>query len=194
MSKKIYATDGQLSLIRLSVEERENYMRVKRQVSTMPGFYANSETEEMLWKLTIEGKDIDFSIYDKIGEYCGNVVLQNPTSVTPEIGIDLLENQRNKGIAARAIRLLARKKYEEGEIDYYLLRVSSYNTHSKHMIEKMGCELIGCEESMYNSVKRNLEKNMGKSFTNEVSEMIKDFFNEPDEIVYRYKLTPDLFL
>ena len=43
------------------------------------------------------------------GDYCGNMELQYPDSKTPEIGIDLMEDKRNKGIAPKIVRLFVRK-------------------------------------------------------------------------------------
>lgn len=57
---------------------------------------------------------------------------------TPEIGIDLLENKRNQGIGPKEVRLFARRVCEIRTIDYFLIRISSNNMHSKYVFEKMG--------------------------------------------------------
>ncbi len=66
------------------------------------------------------------------------VELQHSDSNTPEIGIDLLESKRNKGIAPKAVRLFAKKVCEIRMVDYFLIRISSNNLHSQHIFEKNG--------------------------------------------------------
>jgi RimJ/RimL family protein N-acetyltransferase len=85
---------------------------------------------------------------------------------TPEIGIDLLESMRNKGIATKVVPMFARKTYEIKPAAYFLIRISSENPHSKHVFEKMGATLIG-EEEKHISI---------------------------NEVVYQYKLVPELFM
>ena len=50
----------------------------------------------MMWEQVLEGEDKVFSVFEINGGYCGSLELQNPDSDTPEIGIDLFENKRNK--------------------------------------------------------------------------------------------------
>lgn len=59
-----------------------------------------------------------FSIFNHDGEYCGSIEIQHPEADTPEIGIDLLENKRNKGIAPKVVVMLAKE----------LIRIKRLNT------------------------------------------------------------------
>lgn len=101
-------------------------------------------------------------------------------------------------IDGKVIKLLAKQDYGEQEREHYLLRVSSRNTHSKHMIEKLGAILIAIEESQYKTFMRQLQKIAGEEDLRDISERIKRHFDEDDdkeeEVVYRYKLTPELFM
>ncbi len=76
--------------------------------------------------------------YATDGEYCGSIEIQHQEADTPEIGIDLLENKRNKGIAPKVVVILAKRAYQDKTVEYYLIRISSRNPHSKHVFEK-GC-------------------------------------------------------
>lgn len=197
MSNKIYAAERELSLLCLSEEDKENYIKLRRQVTASPIFYDNPELAAIMWESAIEGDERNYSIY-KEGAYCGNVVLQHSSEDIPEIGVDLLEEYRNQGIASKAIKLLAKTDYKERQGEYYLLRVSSRNLHSKHMVEKMGAVFIGYEESGFVTFMRKLREIAGDCDWSTVSDKMKKYFDADDEqdeeIVYRYKLTPDVFL
>lgn len=197
MSNKIYAAERELSLVCLSEEDKENYIKLRRQVTASPIFYDNPELAAIMWESAIEGDERNYSIY-KEGAYCGNVVLQHSSEDIPEIGVDLLEEYRNQGIASKAIKLLVKTDYKERQGEYYLLRVSSRNLHSKHMVEKMGAVFIGYEESEFVTFMRKLREIAGDCDWSTVSDKMKKYFDADDEqdeeIVYRYKLTPDVFL
>lgn len=38
---------------------------------------------------------------------------------TPEIGIDLMEDKRNKGIATKTIKLVAKRAYEDKKVNIF---------------------------------------------------------------------------
>lgn len=162
-------------------------------------FYKEEENRELFWRVTRNLKEIDYSIYDVVGEYCGNLELKNYDTATPEIGINLLEDYRNKGIAARTIKMLAKKYYEENAtIEYYILKVSSYNLHSKHVIEKMGAELVCQEETLLQKAMRIAKEQSGiKNYDKARKECQMDYglnLEEQEEVVYRYRLLPNAFL
>lgn len=69
----------------------------------------------MMWEQVLEGEDKVFSVFEINGGYCGSLELQNPDSDTPEIGIDLFENKRNKGIAPKVVKLLAKDAIRTGK-------------------------------------------------------------------------------
>lgn len=69
----------------------------------------------MMWEQVLEGEDKVFSVFEINGDYCGSLELQNPDSDTPEIGIDLFENKRNKGIAPKVVKLLAKDAIRTGK-------------------------------------------------------------------------------
>lgn len=197
MRKQIYATDGKYCLIPLNVDDRENYLNLRKQVTDTPQLYSTPEKADMMWNIMTEDEDINYSIYDSAGEYCGNIMLQNPQSDTPEIGVDLLESKRNQGIATRVIKLLAKQAYQELNVEYFLLRVSSRNKHSLHIVKKLGAILIGEEESEFNRIMKSLQESLGTNMFEKVLEQVPDFQikseEEEEEIIFRYQLTPNMF-
>lgn len=199
MGKEIYVSDKEYRLVKFTEEEKENYMRLMFPENDTSEFYKHEEDRELFWRATRNLKEMDFSIYTTAGEYCGNIELKNYDTTTPEIGIALMESQRNKGIAGRTIRMLAKKYFEETEfVEYFVLKVSSYNLHSKHMIEKIGAEFVCEEETLVQRSLRLLKEELGEEFFLKTEEKHKNEFGmskeEQEEVVYRYKLMPDSFL
>lgn len=198
MKREIYASDGKYMLFQISDEDRDNYVELHIQLNGESTLFLNPHCKDMMWEQVVEvNEDIVYSIYDNDGEYCGSIELQNYDSATPEIGIDLLENKRNKGIASEVVRLFAKRVYEERRVEYFLIRISSKNPHSRHVFEKMGVIFIGTTESPFDVIMRNcknvLEEMNGNASSQD--ELEKDICKDSEkEIIYEYKLIPELFL
>ena len=199
MPREMYVTDGEYSLFEFTEEDKDDYLRLIFPEDTTLDFYREEENREMFWKIVNSLKEKDYSIYNSKDMFCGMVLLKQYDTTTPEIGIDLLEEHRNKGIAGKAIKMLAKKYYEENEkIEYFVLRVSSYNAHSKHMIEKIGAEFVCEEETLAQRAIRVLREDIGEDKFLKIREKCKTEYGmseeEQDEVVYRYKLMPSAFL
>ena len=198
MKREIYASDGKYMLFQISDEDRDSYVELHRQLNGESTLFLNPHCNDMMWEQVVEvNEDIVYSIYDNDGEYCGSIELQNYDSATPEIGIDLLENKRNKGIASEVVRLFAKRVYEERRVEYFLIRISSKNPHSRHVFEKMGVVFIGTTESPFDVIMRNcknvLEEMNGNASSQD--ELEKDICKGSEkETIYEYKLIPELFL
>ena len=77
----------------------------------------------------------------------------------------------------------------------HVLKVSSYNLHSRHVIEKMGAELVCQEETLLQKAARIAKE---QSEINKVRKGCQmDYglnLEEQEEVVYRYHLLPNVFL
>jgi len=192
MNREAYVTDGEYTIFPISEEDRDDYVELHRQTNGENSLFLNPVSKDIMWDATLHGKDKVFSIFDNKGNYCGSIELQNVASCTPEIGIDLLETMRNKGIAIKAVSMFARKTYELQSIDYFLIRISSKNLHSKHVFEKMGAVKIGEEENAFQKFVEAYSEIVTAAENG--TEIFKQFFDaEEDETVYQYKLTPEAF-
>ncbi|MCM1025932.1 MAG: GNAT family N-acetyltransferase [Roseburia sp.] len=189
--REIFATDDELIICTLSDEDRKDYVELHRQLNGETTLYLNPRSKDMMWEQTLNHSEGMFSVFIKKGDYCGSIELQDSDSNTPEIGIDLVENKRNRGIAPRAVRLIAKKVCEEKQIEYFLIRISSANLHSQHVFENLGAVKIGEEESSFSKFVKSFGEIAGKSEQDLAS--YKYLFGEDsDEIVYQYKLNPNL--
>lgn len=161
MRREMYATDGEFTLYPIADEDRGNYVELHRQLNGNETLFLNPYCKDMMWEQVLSGKDKVYSIFNNNGEYCGSMELQRPESDVPEIGIDLVEGKRNKGIAVKVVKLLAKIAYQEKPVEYYLIRISSRNTHSKYVFEKMGAIPIGTAESTFKAFMTNFKAVVG---------------------------------
>jgi RimJ/RimL family protein N-acetyltransferase len=199
MAREIYVTNQEYYVSPIMESDRNNYVELRKQTNGGYTVYLDSSYGDFLWKKlideqTVEGNDKFFSIFDKDNVYCGNLELQKPESSTPEIAIELMENMRNKGIAPKVVTMFCKKTCEIKDIDYFLIRISSNNLHSRHVFEKIGVVLIGEEECYFNKTMKRYnrllsENNDGGGIYTKVPD--EDF---RDEVIYRYKLSPEVFM
>lgn len=199
MNREIYATDGEYTLFPIADEDRDHYTELHRQLNGEQTLFLNPKCKDLMWEQVLEGEDKVFSIYNSDGEYCGSAEIQHPKSDIPEIGIDLIESKRNKGIAPKVVALLVKRTYQDKPVEYYLTRISSGNPHSKHVFEKMGAIPIGTSENSYKTFMKEFQKVMEDvDVSNEVQDKLKKYFGEcedsKEEVIYKYKLIPELFL
>lgn len=192
--REIYVSDGSYSLCRLTEKEKNEYMDLLKEVNTIPGFYDNPSNCDIMWQIAIGSSNWEFSIFDEVGNYCGNIMLKYPDSEYPEIGIDLAGRFRNQGIGPRVIKMLARKAYEHREVEYYIIRVSSKNLHSKHVIEKLGAVRDYSDDLFFERVMTGFLKVMGEEAYQKAREEAEKILNRDDEEIYQYRYLPEVFL
>lgn len=190
MDREIFATEGAIVIYPVADEDRDGYTELHRQLNGEKSLFLNPLCKDIMWEQILKGNTKVFSIYRNT-DYCGSVELQAPESITPEIGIDLLEGERNKGLAPKVIRLFSEAVSQRQEIDCFFIKISSRNKHSIHMFEKLGAIFDGEEDSPF---KKFLEEFKSVMKDEEIQKAFKKYFNVSDnvdeEITYRYKLFP----
>ncbi len=191
MEREIYATDGVITLFHIAEEDKENYLKLREQVLKLINGIRTSD--EVAWKLVYEYTTGNYSVFDINGEYCGNACFHNPDAETPEIGIELLEHKRNMGIGPRSVKLLAQTYYADKPVEYFVLRARRKNTHSRHMMEKLGCIYEGLQGCTTDEFFARIEKNLGKPLSDEFKDNFIRSHDEGEDILI-YKYYPDAFL
>lgn len=191
--RKIFVSDEDFIICNISDADRSDYVELHRQLNGEASLYLNPISKDMMWEQILNNADSVFSLFTSKGDYCGSIELQQPNSKTPEIGIDLLENKRNQGMAPKAVRLFARRVYEIRKVEYFLIRISSNNQHSKYVFEKMGAVKIGEEETDFSRFVEMFRKTAEEDGLD--LEKFRHLFGEgDDEVVYCYSLNPNTFL
>jgi len=191
MEREIYATDGVITLCRVVAEDKENYLKLRDQVCELSRELRASD--ETAWLVVYKYTKGNYSVLDNNGEYCGNACFHNPDAETPEIGIELLEDKRNIGIGPRSVKLLAQTYYADKPVEHFVLRVRRKNTHSRHMMEKLGCIYEGLQGCTTDELFAHIEKNLCKPLSDEFKENIIRNHDEGQDILV-YKYYPDAFL
>lgn len=194
MKQEAYITDGQYKLYIISEEDRDNYVELHRQINGDHSLFLNSHCRDLMWEQVLTGKDKVYSIFDENEEYCGSIEIQRPDSSIPEIGIDLMEQKRNRGITPRVVPMLIRKFMIDNKVEYFLVRISSKNPHSKYVFEKMSAIPIGQTESTFKMFMKDFKEIVGDTDIGDISEKLKKYFDnslgEEEEVVYEYKYIP----
>ncbi|MBE6846198.1 MAG: GNAT family N-acetyltransferase [Ruminococcus sp.] len=191
MEREIYATDGVMTLFNIAEEDKENYLRLREQVLKLIDGIRTSD--EVAWKLVYEYTTGNYSVFDSNSEYCGNACFHNPDAEIPEIGIELLEDKRNIGIGPRSVKLLAQTYYADKPVEYFVLKVRRKNTHSRHMMEKLGCVYVGVEENDFKERIEKIEKSLGRNLPSDFKEAFLSPCDEGEDILV-YKYYPEAFL
>ena len=85
---------------------------------------------------------------------------------------------------------------KERNIDYFLIKIKSDNSHSKHVFEKMGAVPIGEEDRNYTLFLKVLGNSLDEDSLKKIYDTAKTYMDDDDEnkFVYRYKLSPEAFL
>lgn len=198
MNRKIFAADEKYLILPVEDEDHDNYVELHRQLNGNETLFLNPICKDMMWEQVLTGKDKVYSIFSKEGEYCGSIELQNSETNTPEIGVDLLENKRNQGIGPRTVKIFAKACYETRKVDYFLIRISSRNPHSKHVFEKMGVIPLKTTEGVFKTFIKDFKGRISDTVSvDEIEGNLMRFWGEnaesaEEERVYEYKLTPEL--
>lgn len=191
MNRNIYATDGEYSLFVLGEQDKENYIELLVQLYGEDSSFFNVFPKDILWEQALYGETKYFSIYSVDGSYCGSIEFQNPTSSTPEIGINLLVEKRNKGIAPRVVKLLAKRFMEDNYVECFLVTIRTNNFHSRHVFEKLGAILMSDSNIFDSSLIENLEQECEEKKNQKVQEILEKISDKGAICVYI--LLPELF-
>lgn len=191
--RKVFTADEEFIICNISDVDRSDYVELHRQLNGESSLYLNPISKDMMWEQILNNADSVFSLFTVEGDYCGSIELQQPNSKTPEIGIDLLEDKRNQGIAPKAVRLFARKVYETRTVDYFLIRILSNNLHSKYVFEKMGAVKIREEETDFSRFVERFKK-IAEEDGQDLEKFRHLFGKSDDGAIYCYSLNPNTFL
>lgn len=133
-----YAENGQFVLKRLQENDKENYMNLKMNTSSIPKAYENEVFFEETWKNSLRDKDLNLSLFTKdTNLYLGNLMLKNFSSDIQEIGIDIVREYRNKGVGYKAVELLMNHAKAVSGASEFEVKVYSDNVASKRLFENL---------------------------------------------------------
>ena len=148
---KNYGEGKQVYIRKLIEEDYPTY----REVSYAHFSYKNVFTEKFMqtiWKEVNAANGFPCAIIEKCtGEICGFCQLKNVDTPTPEVGIEMREEDMGRGYAQEAVRLLMNYTSKHVGVDYFIWKADKTNAVSRHIVEKLGGELISEKATMVNS-------------------------------------------
>lgn len=197
MSREAYAFCEGYVLYPIADDDKDNFVELQRQINGDSTIFLMSAIKDFAWNTLLSYEnDRAYSIYESGGEYCGCIELNNYKDDIPEIALNLVEGKRNQGVAAKAVKMLVKKLCEERRVDYFLVRIMSDNSHSKHVFEKMGAVLIGEEDRPEVKLLKELNKlklEYGEKIAGDTGKHDVDCIDE-NVFVYKYKLPTGAFI
>ena len=161
---QVFVEDNKYKLLRYEETDKDIYMQILYEIFGKNKKYLDSSFWEKSWneilmdddKLALKIIDIEKNIY------VGEVSLENIHSYCPEIGIHIMREYRNKGIASRVLTLFLDKIKSLVEVEYFLAKIRSNNMISIKLFEKLGAIKIGEEGIEYSALIKEMADKLGR--------------------------------
>lgn len=129
-------------LRRIRPEDFPYYEKLAQQET--PSFLQNTSSNALAWEDLLEEDHLTCSILKKdSGTFCGFCQLQWVFSDTPELGIDLLPEYRQKGLSAEVLPPFLHQAKNLLKNDYFYSKIKKNNIPSQKLAEKIGGVCIG---------------------------------------------------
>ena len=107
----IFTESNNIRLRKLTGEDRSDFFRVLKAISSMPALYELDRVNELIWKEILSSDTVVAFAVEKKEQavYVGNCMVKHPEAGILELGIDIAPEYQNQGIATEAMRLLVGK-------------------------------------------------------------------------------------
>ncbi len=183
---QIFAENEKYILRFLQESDKENYMRTEMENSTIPKAYDLEGYADFSWSCVPEENSLVFCIIEKeTGAYCGYCNLQDIHKSTPKIGINIAKESQGKGIAVQVLPLMMHTYAAGNSVEHFVAKVRSDNTHSRHLMEKLGAVQTGQEDSEFKQAMDALKKSSPKTYASLEEKRGGIEFGEDYIVVYR---------
>ena len=144
---EMVANGNRLILTVINDTEKENYLNVAYEYSTMKGAYKDEGFREMTWKDFLSDDIFVCSVYDKkTMEYAGYCSINNLAKHDWEVGIELRPEFCNQGYGTEALSLLMQEVYHLTGKNSFCARVDIDNYPSQKLMKKLGARPNGIRE------------------------------------------------
>lgn len=195
LDREVYALCDDVSIYHVADEDHEDYIELKRQLNGEDSLFINPKSKDIMWQSVMESKSTEtYSIFVD-NQFCGCMELSNIGEDSPEIGIDLREEKRNKGIGPKAITALARKKNSERNMQSFTVEILAENMHSQHVFEKLGAIVINPnnEYEVKDGTVQQVIEHMKEEPELRENSVIDDFLSLFEKRIIEYKLPLNIF-
>ena len=161
---QVFVEDNKYKLLRYEEKDKDIYMKMLYEIFDKSKEYLDSSFWEKSWnELLVDDNKLVLKIIDiEKNTYVGEVSLQNIQGVCPEIGIHIMKENRNKGIASSILPLFLDKIKSLVEVEYFLARIRSNNWISIKLFERLGAVKIGEEGKEYSALMSQMTEKWGR--------------------------------
>ena len=134
--------------------------------------------DNILWEeITAENICNGIIFLSDTKEFVGKVCVQFTDRKIPEVGIDILENHRNKGYGPEAVVGFLSWFSKEYNINKFKVKIFKDNKHSIHVFEKLGAEFVksapGFNKELINKISEKLpDEDLSKLYEENINEYI----------------------
>lgn len=174
-------------------DEKEKYLSVSEEYSTMKNYYQNERLREETWQDFLVDSTFVCSIYEKeTKEYVGYCSIREFVKGDWELAIELIPEACHKGYGTEALPLLMQAVHKLTSRRFYRARVEIDNHASQGLMKKLGAIPNGVSEFLIHGdeIKRFQEDNKDL-ITDEIREVAVEFCMEAEDIlgyVLEYRL------
>ena len=176
----IIATTERLLLRTLNENDKDHILTISRQSPLIANFEKTdvlaAHFREICWQNETAPGILPALIFLKDSEtLVGRVCMQKIDAPTPEIGIDILAEHRNKGFGSEAIIAFCNWYAVKFGLIKVNIRISQENSHSIHVFEKLGAVYQGSTTYLPADVLERMQRelpgsNLGALLQNNVRE------------------------
>lgn len=122
-------------------KDKENYFALQKSVAILSSTYHDNEKyNEQLWKAVAKDNNRICFVIETLPEhsYCGQCAVKNISDDIPEIEIELMKGQQNKGIGYYSLVIMLNRLAEEYKKEKFYAKVEPDNYISQLLFEKLG--------------------------------------------------------
>lgn len=136
-------SDKELFLRTYEEQDGLLYEKVWDEIFDKETLSAVQEVKTRTWNEILRD-DNQLKILDKqTEEFWGEISLKNLENDSPELGIHILREYRNKGIGTKAVKCCMEHLKRVEKLRYLSIRICSDNFVSQRLFEHLGAVLIG---------------------------------------------------
>ncbi len=175
-----FAKDEEILIRKINETDKDMYFDLYTSTSDLP-LKALEFMREKVIEDALDGDDAYFSIIRaEDNQYLGNLKVYNLNEDVPEIGLDICEGYRNRGIGHKTLNLFFRTVQEKMDIHEFLIRAYSNNIASLKMISKLGVEEITEERNEFLKIMDKAAEILGKDFIDSI-DLEEDTISEAED-------------
>ena len=166
-------------------DEREKYLAVSYEHSSMKEWYKEEAFRKTTWEDFLSENSFVCSIYDKIsGEYVGYCSIKNLMKDEWEIAIELKSDACHKGYGTEALHIFMETVHQLTGRRFFRARVEIDNYASQGLMKKLGAIPNGVSEFLLHGEEiEKFQKEHQDMITDEIRNVAADFCMDAEAIL-----------